>query len=128
MSQINQTYVIKSPIEKVWQALVDPKIISAWSDAPAKMRDTVGFEFELWDGDITGFNLEVDKPHLLVQEWGYGDWPKPSQVTFELSTLDDHTEVKLTQTGHPQEEEKDLKEGWDIYYLGEVKKYLEGGS
>ncbi|MDP3992842.1 MAG: SRPBCC domain-containing protein [bacterium] len=125
MTDIKQTFSIASPIKEVWQALVDPKIISEWSDAPAKMSEEVGFEFELWNGDISGLNTLVEKPTKLVQEWQYGDWPKPSIVTFELVSIDDHSEIQLTQTGHPSSEEKDLKEGWDIYYLGAIKKYLE---
>ncbi len=125
MTEINQTYTIKASIAKVWQTLVDPKIIAVWSNAPAKMDEVVGFEFELWNGDITGVNTIVDKPTLLVQEWQYGDWPKPSRVTFSLKAVNNHTVVKLTQTGHPKNEQKDLEEGWDSYYLGAIKKYLE---
>ncbi|MEK7202331.1 MAG: SRPBCC domain-containing protein [Patescibacteria group bacterium] len=125
MAEIKETFLIASPIEKVWQALVDPEIIAKWSNAPARMSAEVGFEFELWNGDISGVNTAVEKPNKLVQEWQYGDWPKPSIVTFDVTSTDDHTEIKLTQTGHPSSEEKDLKEGWDIYYLGAIKKYLE---
>lgn len=106
---------------------MDPKIIEQWSNSPAKMEPTVGFQFELWDGDVKGENTAVETPNKLVQEWQYGDWPSPSQVTFELSQTDDHTQVKLTQTGHPESEQKDLASGWDTDYLGAIKKYLEGG-
>ena len=125
MAEIKQTYKITSPIRKVWQCLVDPTMISQWSDAPAKMSEEVGFEFELWDGEITGVNTAVEKPTKLVQEWQYGDWPKPCEVIFGLKAVNNHTEVELTQTGHPKTEQKDLVEGWDIYYLGAIKKYLE---
>jgi len=122
---ITKKYLIAAPIEQVWQALVDPTQIKEWSEASAKMGEEVAFEFELWDGDVTGVNTVIDKPSRLVQEWRGGDWPKPSVVTFELKSIDDHTEVDLTQTGHPAAETKDLTEGWDVYYMGAIKKYLE---
>jgi len=124
-STITKSYLISAPIEKVWQALVDPTIIHQWSDAPAKMTETVGGEFELWDGDITGTNTTVEKPNRLVQEWQSGDWDKPSSVSILLQPTDDHTEVSLVQTGHPESEQKDLEEGWDSYYFGAIEKYFE---
>ncbi len=59
MKVIKQTYHVKSPVQDVWQALIDPKVIDDWGGGPSKMSEMVGFEFELWGGDIHGKNIEV---------------------------------------------------------------------
>jgi|SRR3989344_4352579 len=129
MKTIKQTYHIKAPIEKVWQALVDPKLVEAWSGSSAKMDGTVGTKFELWDGDVYGTNKEVANPPAggkkLVQEWYGGDWDKPSIATFTLAQEGDNTKVDLVHEDVPDNEASDIEDGWNRYYLGEIKKLLE---
>ena len=125
MPSIDQSYTIEAPIDAVWRALTDPKEIDNWGAGPARMSETIGSDFELWGGDISGKNIEVESPNRLVQEWRYGDWPKPSIVTFELKSLDGKTEIRVTQTDHPDTEHQDLESGWRGHYLGAMKEYLE---
>jgi activator of HSP90 ATPase len=75
---IKQTYKIKAPVKKVWEALVQPKDIAAWSGSPAKMNAKVGTKFSLWDGEIFGKNILVEPQKKLVQEW-YGGKAELSQ-------------------------------------------------
>ncbi|OGH24173.1 MAG: hypothetical protein A3B47_04910 [Candidatus Levybacteria bacterium RIFCSPLOWO2_01_FULL_39_24] len=128
MKIIKQTYLINSSIEDVWQALVDPKYINAWGGGPAKMADKVGTKFEFWGGDIHGKNIEVVPKKKLVQEWFGGNWGKPSLVTFTLTQEKDAVRINLLQTDVPDNEAKDIGEGWKDYYLGPLKKYLENKS
>lgn len=129
MKKIEQRYLINSPIEKVWEALVNPKIIEIWSKSPAVMNDEVGSDFSLWGGEIYGKNLEVINPEKgekkLVQEWYGGDWEKPSLVKFKINFDGEKTELILEHTDIPDEEVDEFAEGWKDYYLGAVKKYLE---
>ena len=125
MSDIKQKYVISSTLNKVWEALVNPKEISAWGGGPAKMSDEVGFEFKLWGGDVHGKNLVVKNQKQLVQEWVSGDWETPSLVTFNLKQKNDKVEIELINENVPADEEKDISEGWKDYYLGSIKTYLE---
>ncbi len=122
---IKQVYLIDAPIEKVWDALVNPKIIEMWSGVSAKMSDKEEAEFELWGGDMHGTNTKVVRNRLLEQDWYGGDWDEPSKVRFELSEKDDQTKVVLTHAGVPEDEVNDFSDGWNRYYLGEIKKLLE---
>ncbi len=126
MKSFKQNYLIKAPVEKVWQALVAPKIIEQWSGSKAVMSDQVGAKFELWDGDMFGTNAEVIANKKLVQDWFGGDWPEPSKVTFNLSEKDGVTEVELVHENLPDKEASDFESGWRNYYLGSIKKMLEG--
>jgi uncharacterized protein YndB with AHSA1/START domain len=125
MKTIHQTYEIKAPIEKVWEALVDPKVIEKWSGATAKMDDKEGFKFELWDNEIFGTNTEVIKEKKLVQEWYDEKDGKPTTVTFTLNQKDDTTTLELLHQNVPEEKFESLSDGWNGYYLGEIKKLLE---
>lgn len=125
MPDIHLTYHIHAPLEAVWRCLTDPVEVDKWEGGPAKMDDKVGTEFEFWGGDIHGKNIEVIPQKKLVQEWEAGQWANPSTVTFELEKVDGETVVTLTQVGHPDEEEKDLTEGWNAFYMGAIKTYLE---
>lgn len=125
MKIIKQTYHIKAPSEKVWQALVDPKIIEQWSGTKAKMDDKVGTHFELWDGDMYGTNTEVVTNKKLAQDWYGGDWKKPSKVVFTLSEKAGVTTVGLGHWDLPDSEFDDFAQGWKDYYLGAIKELLE---
>lgn len=125
MKTIKQTYQIKAPVEKVWQALVDPKIIKKWSGAGAKMDANVGTKFELWGGDIYGTNTQVINNEKLVQDWYGGDWAESSKATFTLEDMNGETELSLVHENIPDDEADDIEDGWKRYYLGEIKKLLE---
>jgi len=125
MKELEQTYVINVPIEKVWQALIDPKIINEWGGGPAEMDDKLDTEWSLWGGDIHGKNTQVEPNHLLVQEWYGGAWEEPSICQFELKEKDDQTTVTLSHGHIPDEEFEDVESGWQDYYLGPIKTLLE---
>lgn len=125
MKSIRQTYHIDAPIIEVWKALVDPKYIDGWGGGPAKMSDKVGSSFSLWGGDIHGKNTQVIPNKKLVQEWYSGKWEKPSIATFSLISKNNQTTIEFIHENVPEEEYKDIEEGWKDYYLGPLKNYLE---
>ena len=128
MQTIKQTYLIHAPLKEVWEALVNPEYINNWGGGPAKMDSNIGTKFSLWDGTIWGKNIQVVPDKQLVQEW-YSqeekEWKKPSIVTFTLQEEKNGTQVDLLQTDVPDEDGKNIEEGWKEYYLGPLKKYLE---
>lgn len=125
MSVIKKKYLINAPVEKVWESLVNPKIIDKWGAGPAEMSDEIGFNFKLWGGDVFGKNKEVVKNKKLVQDWYGGNWEKPSKVIFTLTKKNKETLLELIQTNVPDKEFEDINHGWDLYYLRPIKEYLE---
>lgn len=125
MKTIKQTYLINAPLEKVWQALINPKIIDDWGGGDAKMSEDEEFEFSLWSGDIHGKNIEVIKNEKLVQEWMAGKWDEYSKVTFTLSEMDGKTKIELLHENIPDNEAGEIADGWTKYYLGSLKELLE---
>ena len=125
MKTLKQTYHIHAPLEKVWQALVDPKEIDAWGGGPVKMDEKVGTKFSLWGGEIHGKNIEVTPKKKLVQEWFGGKWDEPSIATFYLSMQDGKTTIDFLQTNIPDNEVEDIADGWKKYYLGPLRSFVE---
>ncbi len=125
MKTIKKLYKIAAPQNQVWKALVDPEIIDKWGGGPSKMNSKMGFQFQLWGGDIYGKNIEVEEEKKLVQEWFGGDWPQPSIVIFTLKRGDNKTILELEQLNVPDEDADDIDEGWDEYYFGPMKKLLD---
>ena len=89
------------------------------------MNEKANSSFSLWDGEIHGKNIEVVKNKKLVQDWYSGNWSKPSTVTFALFSEKDGARVDLLHVNVPEEDAEDIEEGWDTFYLGEIKSYLE---
>lgn len=122
---ITKNYEIKAPVSEVWKALTDPKQIDSWGGGPAKMAPEAGFEFSLWGGDIWGKNTVVEPEKKLIQDWFSTGWEKPSNVCFELKRKDDKTFLNLTHQSVPPKEKVEISDGWDEYYLGPLKEYVE---
>jgi len=125
VKKIEQTYEIKAPVVKVWQALTDPRVIDEWGGGPAKMDAKGGSKFSLWGGDIHGTNTKIAENELLSQDWFGGKWDQPSKLSFHLRQKGNITEVKLVQTDVPDEDAVDIAQGWKDYYLGPLKDLLE---
>lgn len=126
MKNIEQTYSIKAPVAKVWQALTDDKVMERWGAGPAKMDPTKGGEFSLWGGDIHGTNTKFIPEKILEQDWYGHDHPERKyKVTFTLNLDGAATAVHLLHADVPDEEVKDFENGWRDYYFNPMKKLLE---
>lgn len=126
MKIIKKQYQILAPREAVWDALVNPRTIEKWGGGPAKMSDKRGEKFSLWGGDIHGTNIEIVPQKKLVQEWYSSDDPdKATKVTFSLTDKGGLTVLNLIHEGVSDKVFDSIDEGWDTYYLGEIKKLLE---
>lgn len=111
--------------EEVFAALTNPVQIEIWSGYPADMKPETGYVFSLWEGDITGVNLEVTPNRSLVQEWFFGEQEEQSIVRITLKKDGGKTLLELTHTNIPAGVYDEITEGWREYYLGSVKDMLE---
>jgi uncharacterized protein YndB with AHSA1/START domain len=123
---IHKTYNIKASRDAVWAALTDCDVIDRWGGGPCVMAAAPGSEFEFWGGDIHGTVLAAEPGVSMVQEWYGGDWERPSVARFTLEAQPNGTtKLELEHTGVPDAEAADFDAGWDDYYLGQLKAYLE---
>ena len=117
--------VIAADPEEVFAALTNPFQIEIWSGYPADMKAEAGYVFSLWEGDITGVNLEVVPNRRLVQEWFFGERDEQSLVEIKLKKENGKTVLDLKHTHIPAEVYEEITEGWREYYLGSMKDMLE---
>jgi activator of HSP90 ATPase len=123
--KIEDSYIIASSPDKVWEALVDPDLIEKWGAGPAKMTDKKG-KFSLWGGEIYGENTKVEKEKTLEQDWFTKDWKEPSKVVINLMKEKNGTRVSLEHNEVPEGSKTAIAQGWKEYYFGPMKELLEG--
>ena len=58
MKDFKKYYILSAPPEEVFAALTNAATIQLWSGDPAVMSTEPGSEFSLWEGNISGKNLE----------------------------------------------------------------------
>lgn len=89
------------------------------------MEEKEGTEFSLFDGNITGMNLEFIPNEKIVQEWYFGEQEEKSIVTMNLKEDKIYTNIELTHKNIPDEAFEEMKMGWDNYYFGGLKEFFE---
>ncbi|MDM8160126.1 SRPBCC domain-containing protein [Labilibaculum sp. K2S] len=125
MKEFTFSLEITSSQEEVYNALTNSFQIELWTGYPAVMDENPGTIFSLWEGDITGVNLEIVKDYKIVQEWFFGETENPSIVTLLIKKAGSRSRIELTHTNIPDEAYDEIVEGWKDYYLGSVKNFLE---
>lgn len=116
---------IDAEAEEIFRALTNPFTIELWSDSPAVMEAKEGFEFKLWEGDISGKNIKVVENTELVQEWYFDEQEETSTVTIKLHPYKTGTNVEVKHKNIPDDAYENIEEGWREYYVGAIKRFFE---
>ncbi len=128
MKEFKKNVKFAASAEEVYSALTKPFAIELWTGYPAKMSTEVGSEFEMWDGDICGKNLQFDENRLIRQEW-YFDQEEESIVTIIITEKGvGKCEVFVKQTNIPDDMYENIVGGWEEDYLGALRVFLEEGE
>jgi len=126
---IEQDIIIKSPPNEIYEAFMDAKKHSKFTESKAKVSREIGGSFSIFEGSLSGKNVELIQDKKIVQTWrGDGDnWPKGyySTITLVLEPVDDGTLIKFSQTDIPEGAYESVKEGWNTYYWEPLKEMLE---
>ena len=118
MKEFKKYFEIHANPKDVYNALTNQVMIEIWTGETAEMEEIAGSEFSMWDGSITGKNLEFVKDEKIVQEWYFGDQDEPSLVTIKLHPHKNGTSMEVRQTNIPDEAYENIAEGWtDDYFL-----------
>ncbi len=125
MKEFKKYYKIQASVQDVYNAIVNPNMIELWSGDDAIMDDQVGTEFSLYEGNITGKNLEIEKEKKIVQQWYFGEQEEPSIVTIKLHADKDATSVEIRHTNIPDDAYENIVEGWSEAYIEPIMDLLE---
>lgn len=129
--------IIKAPIEKVWEALINPELVKQYFFGSNQETDwNVGSEI-LWTGEYEGTKY-VDKGVVLeffpnkklsysyLSNWsGLDDRPENYLlVSYEVAQTESGTELIITQSNYDEEKAKHSAENWAVIIDG-LKKIVE---
>jgi activator of HSP90 ATPase len=124
MKTFKKTFKINAEPSDVYSAITNPYTVELWSGYPAQMSTEPGSEFSLWEGDITGKNLEFIQDKKIVQEWYFGEQSEKSMVTISIAPDRENTQVTVEHTNIPDEEFSGIAEGWREYYIGAITTFF----
>lgn len=123
MKSFKKYYLIPAPPEDVYLALTNPLTIQLWTGEEAIMSTEPNSEFSLWEGSISGKNLEFEPNKKIVQEWYFGEQEEKSIVTIKLHPHDAGTSVELRHTNIPDADYDDIVVGWNEMYFGALQEF-----
>jgi activator of HSP90 ATPase len=128
VTTITQKVIIpKATPKQVYEAYVDPKKHSEFTDSKATGKPVVGGKFTAWDGYISGKFLELEDGKRVVQEWTSTDFPEdypPSKLELTFCEVPKGTEIVMVHSNVPKDQEADTADGWTEFYWEPLKKYF----
>ncbi len=126
---IKQTVTFDAPAIEVYNLLMDEKKHSAFTGSKVKMSKKVKGKFNIFDGYILGYNIELIEGEKIVQGWHFAEegWPDDhySICTFKFKQTDNKTKLSLVHTDIPAHKVEELKQGWKQYYWAPMKTSLK---
>ncbi|KAI4348795.1 hypothetical protein L6164_009473 [Bauhinia variegata] len=91
----------------LYEILMDDNRWKGFTQSNARISKEVGGEFSIFDGSVTGTNVELQEGKLIVQKWRFGSWPDGMQSLVKLVFDEPEpgvTVIKLTHTDVPEED------------------------
>lgn len=124
MKNFKKYYLLPATPDEVYNALTNPLSLQLWTGEKAVMSTEVNSEFSLWDGSITGLNIEFVENKKMVQQWYFGEQEEASIVTFKFHQHDEGTSVELLHTNIPDADFNDIIEGWNDSYFAALYDFF----
>ena len=124
MKTFKKTFKINAEPSDIYSAITNAYTIELWSGYPAQMTTEPGSEFSLWDGDITGKNLEFVQDKKVVQEWYFGEQHEKSFVTITISPDRENSIVTVEHSNIPDEDYNSIAEGWREHYFDAISTFF----
>lgn len=106
--------------EKIYKEWLSSKVHSAFTGNTSKETVRKGGKFNVWNGHISGKNLELKPFKKILQVWRTTD----SMLKLTLEKSGKGTKLTLTQTNIPEGQADSYKQGWKDYYFAPMKKYF----
>lgn len=123
MKDYKAYFIISAEPALVYQALTQPATIQLWTGETAEMSTVPGSEFSLWNGSITGRNLEFIPEKEIKQQWYFGTQEAASIVTIKLHADKKGTSIEIRQTNIPDEDYNNITSGWKENYIGALQDF-----
>ena len=125
MQNFKKYTLLPAEPEVVYAALTNAATIKLWSGDDAEMSEEPGSEFSLWEGSISGINVEFEKNKKIVQVWDFGEQEEESVVTIICHVHPQGTSLEVRHTNIPDEAFEDIKNGWEEVYLASLVDFYK---
>ena len=122
MKDLKRYFLLNTDPKDVYNALTNKAMLEIWTGEDVKMEPVPGTEFSLWNGSISGVNIEFEENKKIVQQWFFGEQEEDSIVTIKLHPDKKGTSVELRQTNIPDVAYENIAEGWEVDYFGSLKE------
>ena len=122
MKNIKRYYILNADPKDVYNALTNKNMLEIWTGEKAEMETVPGSAFSLWDGSISGVNLEFEENKKIVQQWFFEGENENSIVTMKLHPHKRGTSLELSHTNIPEEAYDNISDGWDEDYFGALNE------
>ncbi len=128
MKEYRKNIKVGASAEDVYAALTKPFAIELWTGYPAQMSTEAGSEFEMWDGDICGRNLDFEENKLVRQEW-YLSEDAESIFTIKLTARSNvRTSIYAVLTNIDDDAYAEVSTWMDETYMASLQQFLEEGD
>eukprot|EP01089_Gocevia_fonbrunei_P004982 TRINITY_DN1509_c0_g1_i2.p1 TRINITY_DN1509_c0_g1~~TRINITY_DN1509_c0_g1_i2.p1 ORF type:complete len:321 (+),score=69.16 TRINITY_DN1509_c0_g1_i2:131-1093(+) len=71
-----EDYKFRGKPDDIYNSLMDPRRVEAFTQSTAKIENKVGGIFEMYGGNISGEFVEIVPNEKIVQKWRLASWPK----------------------------------------------------
>ena len=124
---VRQSVTVKAGPHRIYETLLDSRKHAKLTGAKAKIGRKAGEKFTAFDGQIKGYTLETFPNRKIVQLWRAEHWPNGhySMATFSLKKVKSGTRLTLLQTDVPNNDYKDICQGWREFYWMPMKGMLK---
>jgi len=125
---IQQSAVFKAKAKRLYDILLDSKEFAAFTGGKeARIDPAAGGAFSMFDGMISGRNVDLVPAKRIVQAWRVGNWDEGVYSIVRFDIADEGTGARLTVThvGFPEEHRPHLTSGWQARYFEPMAAYLE---
>lgn len=126
------TYFV--PCHVLYKAFLDSRDLSRIALSNSVVNPTVGGEFSMYNGGVTGSIVELVPDEKIVQKWRFSQWAPGCYSTLELTFIrkgDSRTELRVHQTGIPERDHHDNPDqevlvinGWNDKFFMTLEKVL----
>ncbi|MCB0730536.1 MAG: SRPBCC domain-containing protein [Ignavibacteriae bacterium] len=112
----------------VYNAWLDSKEHSAFTNTKAEIEKKVGSKFSAGDGYISGQNELLHMNKRIVQSWrttDFNDEDNDSNLEILFEKVNKGTKVSIVHTNLPKDSGKYYRKGWKDHYFKPMKEYFE---
>lgn len=120
MDKFELTYHVSAAPSQVYETWMSSTGHAEMIDDQAEIKDEVGATFSMWDGYITGKNLELDANERIVQSWRTTEFPADSEdsnLVIILLEQGSGTRIKMIHSNIPKGQGVNYKSGWKDHYF-----------